>query len=138
MRSSWSRSRLSASALLKDPQVLVQSMVVCVHIGMRCFQRGYNVPSKLQVVKISDHTLLDIPVGICYPLEMVAGLRTLECPMSVMTDSYKAGHFLMYPAAQSMTAYGEFREPMNGMNDNRLVVRNIINLFIISASVLIN
>ncbi len=54
---------------------------------------------------------------------MVAGLRTLECPMSVMSDSYKAGHFLMYPAAKSMTAYGEFREPMKGMNDNRMVVR---------------
>eukprot|EP00960_Hanusia_phi_P070447 767311-Hanusia_phi.AAC.4 len=35
--------------------------------------------------------------GHVYPLELVAGLRTLECPMSVMTDSYKAGHFLMYP-----------------------------------------
>ena len=57
---------------------------------------------------------------------MVAGLRTLECPMSVMSDSYKAGHFLMYPAARSMTAYGEFREPMKGMNDNRLVVRDNI------------
>jgi hypothetical protein len=48
--------------------------------------------------------------------------------MSVMTDSYKAGHFLMYPEAKSMTAYGEFREPMLGMKtggqqDNRFVVR---------------
>ena len=36
-------------------------------------------------------------VGHLYPLELISGLRTLECPMSVMTDSYKAGHFLMYP-----------------------------------------
>ena len=48
--------------------------------------------------------------------------------MSVMSDSYKAGHFLMYPEAKSMTAYGEFREPMLGMKtggqqDNRFVVR---------------
>ena len=60
---------------------------------------------------------------------MVAGLRTLEAPMSVMADSYKAGHFLMYPECKSMTAYGEFREPMKGMmtdgkEDNRFVVRS--------------
>lgn len=50
-----------------------------------------------------------------------------------MTDSYKAGHFLMYPAALSMTAYGEFREPMKGMNDNRLVfygIRHYIDNFV--------
>ncbi len=68
--------------------------------------------------------------GPCYPLEMVAGLRTLECPMSVMSDSYKAGHFLMYPAAKSMVAYGEFREPMKGMNDNRLVVRYFASIMV--------
>ena len=65
--------------------------------------------------------------GIIYPLEMAGGLRTMECPLSVMTDSYKAGHFLMYPPALSMSAYGEFREPMKGMGDNRLVVRSLIH-----------
>jgi len=30
-------------------------------------------------------------------------------PLSVLTDSYKASHFLMYPDAQMMVAYGEFR-----------------------------
>ena len=44
--------------------------------------------------------MLVTAAGIGYPLELVAGLRTLECPMSVMTDSYKAGHFLMYPEAK--------------------------------------
>lgn len=30
-------------------------------------------------------------------------------PVSVLTDSYKASHFLMYPDAELMVAYGEFR-----------------------------
>jgi len=55
------------------------------------------------------------------------GLRTYDVPMCVMADSYKASHFLMYPECKSMTAYGEFREPMkgmltNGQQDNRFVV----------------
>ena len=46
-----------------------------------------------------------------------------EChiPMAVMADSYKAGHFLMYPEAKEMVAYGEFRVPFPGMNDNRFI-----------------
>ena len=32
-------------------------------------------------------------------------------PVSVLTDSYKASHFLMYPDARLMVAYGEFRQP---------------------------
>jgi hypothetical protein len=31
-------------------------------------------------------------------------------PLSVLTDSYKAGHFAQYPAAKLMVAYGEARE----------------------------
>lgn len=31
-------------------------------------------------------------------------------PPSVLTDSYKASHFLQYPAAARMVAYGEFRQ----------------------------
>lgn len=39
----------------------------------------------------------------------------------------------MYPACKSMIAYGEFREPMKGMNDNRLVfygMRHYIENFV--------
>jgi len=46
-----------------------------------------------------------------YPYEMLKGGRTLECPLTVMADSYKAGHFKMYPPAKAMSAYGEFRKP---------------------------
>ena len=51
---------------------------------------------------------------------------TLPVPCFALADSYKAGHFLMYPECQKMVAYGEFREPMkgmmtNGMQDNRFV-----------------
>jgi nicotinic acid phosphoribosyltransferase len=48
--------------------------------------------------------------------------RSLECSPLVLADSYKAGHFKMYPPAQEMCAYGEFREPFKGMADNRIVV----------------
>ena len=44
-----------------------------------------------------------------------------EIPLPVMADSYKAGHFRMYPEALSMSAYGEFRTGMSGMGDNRFV-----------------
>ncbi|HSH01669.1 MAG TPA: nicotinate phosphoribosyltransferase [Anaerolineae bacterium] len=42
-------------------------------------------------------------------------------PMSVKTDSYKAGHFAMYPEANKMVAYGEFRQPFKGLSDDRIV-----------------
>ena len=46
----------------------------------------------------------------------------LPVPIPVMTDSYKLGHFLMYPpGAKSMTAYGEFRSGLKGMDDDRFV-----------------
>ena len=48
--------------------------------------------------------------------------RRRECPLSMMTDSYKATHFLMYPPAKEMRAYGEFRKKFDGMPDSRLVV----------------
>jgi hypothetical protein len=41
-----------------------------------------------------------VDVGVGYPLELVAGLRTLECPMSVMSDLYKGTHFQMYTECQ--------------------------------------
>ena len=59
--------------------------------------------------------------------------HVVDVPLSVMADSYKAGHYLMYPDAQVMSAYGEFREPMPGMKDNRFVFygfRNIIKTYL--------
>lgn len=47
---------------------------------------------------------------------------TLPVPISVMADSYKPSHYLMYPECQEMVAYGEFRAPMNGdKTDTRFV-----------------
>jgi nicotinic acid phosphoribosyltransferase len=57
--------------------------------------------------------------------EMTTGKRSLECPLLVMADSYKAAHFKMYPKAQVMVAYGEFRKAMDGMDDDRIVVYGI-------------
>jgi nicotinic acid phosphoribosyltransferase len=61
-----------------------------------------------------------------------------DIPLLVLADSYKMGHFTMYPPATSMTAYGEFRAPFtlthtDGENktvksvvgDNRIVVYGI-------------
>jgi nicotinic acid phosphoribosyltransferase len=43
-------------------------------------------------------------------------------PISVLTDSYKAGHFAQYPEANLMVAYGEFRKYYEGLpDDHRLV-----------------
>ena len=51
--------------------------------------------------------------------------RRKECPSSVMTDTYKATHFLMYKEAKVMSAYGEFRQAYAGMDDDRIVVYGI-------------
>jgi nicotinamide phosphoribosyltransferase len=43
-------------------------------------------------------------------------------PIPVLTDSYKASHFLQYPPAERMAAYGEFRRGYAGdAADTRLV-----------------
>lgn len=54
-------------------------------------------------------------------------LKRLECPYLTMADSYKAGHFKMYPPADCMVAYGEFRCAFQlpggeKMKDQRIVV----------------
>jgi nicotinic acid phosphoribosyltransferase len=50
----------------------------------------------------------------------------MSVPLSVCTDSYKAGHFSMYPEAQKMVAYGEFRKPFEGdKHDKRFVFYGI-------------
>lgn len=41
------------------------------------------------------------------------------------TDSYKAGHSVMYPAANKMVAYGEFRKGYPGVDDERIVFYGI-------------
>lgn len=47
-------------------------------------------------------------------------------PVSVLTDSYKASHFLMYPEADLMVAYGEFRSAFDkDPNDSRFVFYGI-------------
>ena len=44
-------------------------------------------------------------------------------PISVMSDSYKASHYLMYPDSKKMVAYGEFRAGFQGDKaDTRLIV----------------
>jgi len=62
--------------------------------------------------------------------------RTLECPLSVMADSYKGTHLKMYPDnTTQMRVYGAFRQRYPGMakDDERIVVYGIkhyINQFI--------
>lgn len=35
--------------------------------------------------------------------------RSIEIPLALLTDSYKTTHWYLYPDAQKMVAYGEFR-----------------------------
>jgi len=50
----------------------------------------------------------------------------LAIPLPVIADSYKAGHFTMYPSANKMVAYGEFRKAFEGdKSDNRFVFYGI-------------
>jgi nicotinic acid phosphoribosyltransferase len=70
-----------------------------------------------------------------YPTEMIRRSRATECPLLVLGDSYKAGHFKMYQEAVKMVAYGEFREPMKlkDSKDPRIIVygmRHIIDQLI--------
>lgn len=62
--------------------------------------------------------------------------RGLTVPVSVLTDSYKASHFLMYPEAELMVAYGEFRGPFQKCQDDhrlifygmRYIIENFVNV----------
>ena len=63
-----------------------------------------------------------------FPSEMIKRSRTLECPLLVMADSYKAGHYKMYPKAQKMFAYGECRKSMGlemGLDTQRVLYTEI-------------
>ncbi|KAI9096998.1 nicotinate phosphoribosyltransferase family-domain-containing protein [Phlyctochytrium arcticum] len=47
-------------------------------------------------------------------------------PLPLLTDSYKTTHFLLYPEAQKMVAYGEFRTGYDkDPNDRRMVIYGI-------------
>ena len=51
----------------------------------------------------------------------------------ILSDSYKAVHFMLYPNAVQMSAYGSFRKSFPDMNDNRFVfygIRYIIENYI--------
>jgi len=64
----------------------------------------------------------------------MAHLSVWDIPLGVLTDSYKASHFLMYPKAKRMFAYGEFRAPFElNKEDHRLVfygIRYIIETWV--------
>ena len=55
-------------------------------------------------------------------------------PLALLTDSYKTTHAFLYPEAQRMTAYGEFRAPFNkDKEDSRIVyygIRYIVENYI--------
>jgi len=53
--------------------------------------------------------------------------------MAVLTDSYKAGHFIQYPDARRMVAYGEFRKPFEGSKEDRFIfygMRHLVETFL--------
>jgi nicotinamide phosphoribosyltransferase len=47
---------------------------------------------------------------------------THTLPLGILTDSYKASHFLQYPEAKRMVAYGEFRRGYDGDKDDQRIV----------------
>jgi hypothetical protein len=53
--------------------------------------------------------------------------RTLECPLSLMADSYKGTHLRMYPDnTGEMRVYGTFRQSYDkDKDDHRVVVYGI-------------
>ncbi|KAI9216931.1 nicotinate phosphoribosyltransferase family-domain-containing protein [Blastocladiella britannica] len=59
---------------------------------------------------------------------------TLALPPFVLTDSYKLSHYALYPEAQEMSAYAEFRAPFNkDATDHRIVfygMRYLIESFV--------
>jgi nicotinic acid phosphoribosyltransferase len=65
-------------------------------------------------------------VGPCF--------EKMDIPIGILTDSYKASHFLQYPDATRMVAYGEFRRGYDGdVDDERIVwygIRYIVERFI--------
>lgn len=57
---------------------------------------------------------------------MAQHINPILIPIAVLTDSYKATHFLQYPECKKMVAYGEFRAPFeNNKEDSRLIFYGI-------------
>ena len=82
----------------------------------------------LQTLTKENHALREQYATLLHEIRMrdeeirrLAQMSVLTVPMPVMADSYKAGHFQMYPDALVMSAYGEFRSPMEGFTDQRIV-----------------
>eukprot|EP01114_Cavostelium_apophysatum_P007401 TRINITY_DN1949_c0_g1_i3.p1 TRINITY_DN1949_c0_g1~~TRINITY_DN1949_c0_g1_i3.p1 ORF type:complete len:532 (-),score=140.66 TRINITY_DN1949_c0_g1_i3:48-1580(-) len=61
-------------------------------------------------------------------------LSPADITIAVMTDSYKATHYLQYPESKCMVAYGEFRAPFeNNKEDSRFVfygIRYIVQTYL--------
>lgn len=53
---------------------------------------------------------------------------TLSLPLGILTDSYKASHFLQYPKATRMVAYGEFRQGYDGDTADRRIIWYALDL----------
>lgn len=67
---------------------------------------------KIATAQPSDGELLSSGTGNMEPCQTPAGMSpesVWHIPPTVLTDSYKATHFLQYPDARKMVAYGEFR-----------------------------
>jgi nicotinic acid phosphoribosyltransferase len=57
----------------------------------------------------------------------------MNIPIGVLTDSYKATHFDIYPDSNKMVAYGEFRWPYDKGDDQRFVfygIRYIVETYL--------
>jgi nicotinic acid phosphoribosyltransferase len=87
-----------------------------------------GAPQKETMASVSDSKPTAAPVLFDKQLNSKGDddhQRRKECPVSVMTDSYKSTHLLMYPKVDEMRAYGEFRKPFPDMGDDRIVVYGI-------------
>ena len=73
----------------------------------------------LQTLTKENHVLREQYATLLHEIRMrdeeirrLAQVPGVTVPLPMMADSYKAGHYLMYPDALLMSAYGEFRKPM--------------------------
>lgn len=109
------RSQLLSSASSKRPSIHLSKFTV------RTSSAHVMQPSKKQCTESLPAALGSIvgPAGV---------------PISVLTDTYKATHFLQYPNARKMVAYGEFRKGFNSdTTDTRIVsygIRYIVENYI--------
>ena len=87
------------------------------------YARAVHIPVvSEQVVLLPLTSLKTAPVKHFSDFVMSA----MSVPLAVLTDSYKATHFQMYPDAKKMVAYGEFRTSFaNNKDDSRLLFYGI-------------